>query len=149
MLEFTKRMKNALACAVDTYGTQRQVCVAAEELCELAAALMKYARYDKHEDAVDGMRDKVTDEVADVFVILHQLYSIFGLTDEDVMHRAEAKVARLEGWLHKSNSLQQSTVDREVPEDPYPRRCENCDWVGDNAMCDTCENFSKYTYRQY
>ena len=41
MLEFTKRMKAALRCAVDTYGTQRQVCVAAEELCELAAALIK------------------------------------------------------------------------------------------------------------
>lgn len=150
MREFPEKMARPLKRAVETYGYQRQVCVAAEELCELSAALMKYARYDKHELAIAGMREKITDEVADVYVILHQLYTIFDLRDEEVFPRAEAKVARLAGWLGKSDSLQQSTTDREVPDlSRYAPRCENCDWHGDQEICDTCKEKDKYRYRQY
>lgn len=150
MLDFTDQMKDALKRAVDTYGNQRQVCVAAEELCELSAVLMKYARYNTHAEAVAGMYDKVTDEVADVVVILHQLYTIFNLDNGLVFARAQGKVKRLEGWLEKSNSLQQSTTDREVPDlSKYAPRCENCDWNKDTEMCVSCKDKDKYTYRQY
>lgn len=148
MREFTPKMNAVLQRALKTYGRQRQVCVSAEELCELSAVLMKYIRYDSHEKALEGMKEKVTDEVADVIVMIHQLYAIFGLNDDEVHLRAMKKVARLEGWLDKSDSLEQSTSDREVP-DYLEKYCENCDWNGWEGMCAQCVDKDKYTYRQY
>lgn len=154
MLDFTHGMKHTLKRAVETYGAQRQICVAAEELCELSSVLMKYARYDTHDAAVKAMREKVIDEVADVVVMINQLYTIFDLHDPEVFKRAQAKVARLEGWLAKSDSLQQSTTDREVPDEKdlsylLDKHCKNCDWYKDTEMCDTCVDKDKYTYRNY
>lgn len=148
MREFTPKMKDVLRRALKTYGVQRQVCVSAEELCELSAALMKYARYNTHEEALAGMRNKITDEVADVLVMLNQLYTIFDLNDEEVNIRAMEKLARLEGWLNKSDSLQQSTIDRAVP-DFLAKRCENCNWNGAELVCSQCVDKDMYDYRQY
>jgi NTP pyrophosphatase (non-canonical NTP hydrolase) len=146
MFELPKDIENTLKQARETYGEHRQVCVSAEELCELAAALMKHARYDTHEKAVIEMREKVLDEVADVVIMLHQLEKMFGLTDYEILEHAKAKAERLQRWLDNSDSLEQSIKDREVV---YPPNCTICDWQGETEMCRDCVNYSNFHYKQF
>lgn len=100
-----------------TYGHKKQLSVAAEELDELAILCNKYQRYDKHKDAVKDLHEKVLGEVADVLIVLDHLIAAFGVKEYELKSMVSGKVARLEGWLNESSSLQVSTVMRDIPND--------------------------------
>ena len=110
-----KKQREVLAKARETYGDTAQILVSNEELCELAAVCSKYPRYNTKEKAQDELHDKAVDEVADVLIVLDHVINIFGLTPVDIGDRIAGKVARLERWINTSNSMEQTTVDREVP----------------------------------
>lgn len=114
------RTKETLAAARATYGNQNQLMVAIGELCELASELTKYPRYSTHEKAVVELRSDILKECADVYNVLDHIQAIFGLTDEEIIETAAEKMDRVQGWLNKSNSLEISTVEREVPHEPCP-----------------------------
>lgn len=103
-----------LVRAQDKYGKANQVCVTAEELAELAAAILKYPRYPDHETAVEKMRWNVLGEIADVYICLGHLRIIFGLTDELIDDAMETKLDRLERWLDSDKGFEQTTIDREL-----------------------------------
>lgn len=134
----TQKQKKTLEQARQTYGDSAQILVANEELCELAAVCAKFPRYSDREEAKQKLHDKAIDEVADVFVILEHVVSIFGLTEEEVTARVGAKIDRLSRWLESSDSMQKTTEDREVVTPPriviepkinkveYSAKCKNC-----------------------
>ena len=151
----TEKSKRVLAKARLTYGNKNQISVAIEELNELACVLCKFIRYEHEEDAVEALYDKVVDEMADVLVVTDHIKAIFAMSDNVVETRAEAKVARVRNWLEKSNSMEQTTVDREVP-DPTEKafcdslvqsHCKNCANNGDRPTCEQCDGSSNYIYR--
>lgn len=107
---------NVLEKARETYGVNNQILVCIEELNELACVLAKFPRYENPEQASIELHKKALDEVADVEIILCHVKSIFGLTGEEILTRKEAKLERLGRWLNESNSMRQTTVDREVIE---------------------------------
>ena len=151
----TEKSKKILAKARLIYGSKNQISVAIEELNELACVLCKFIRYEHEEDAVDALYNKVLDEMADVLVVTDHIKAIFAMSDNVVETRAEAKVARVHNWLEKSNSMEQTTVDREVP-DPTEKafcdslvqsHCKNCANNGDRPTCEQCDGSSNYIYR--
>lgn len=97
-----------------TYGFQNQISVAAEECGELSVALMKYSRYKNHERAVAQTHDSVLDEVVDVLIVLDHITSVYGFTDHEIKDRIKVKIARLSRWMDTNDSMEQTTVDREV-----------------------------------
>lgn len=122
-----KKQREVLAKARETYGDTAQILVSTEELCELAAVCSKYPRYKTKEKAQDELHDKAVDEVADVLIVLDHVINIFGLTPVNIGDRVAGKIARLERWLHTSNSMEQTTVDREVPGQlSIKDRCQGC-----------------------
>lgn len=122
-----KKQRAVLAKARETYGDTAQILVSTEELCELAAVCSKYPRYNAKEKAQDELHDKAVDEVADVLIVLDHVINIFGLTPVDIGERIAGKIARLDRWLHTSNSMEQTTVDREVPGQlKLKAGCEGC-----------------------
>lgn len=154
-MKLTDKSKRVLAKARLTYGNKNQISVAIEELNELACVLCKFIRYEHEEDAVEALYDKVVDELADVLVVTDHIKSIFALSDKVIEARAEAKVARVRNWLDKSNSMEQTTVDREVPDQTEKAfcdsltqpHCKNCANNGDRATCEQCDGSSNYIYR--
>lgn len=106
--------EEVLQRARDTYGSSNQILVAVEELSELASVLAKFPRYDCPDTARADLHDRVVDEVADVLIVLEHVKSIFKLSSEEVHNRMGVKISRLERWLDKSDSMNQTTLDREV-----------------------------------
>lgn len=107
---------SVLKRARENYGNKDQVAVACEELNELAGVLCKYQRYDTHEAAIQGIKDKVVEEIGDVEIVLNHLYAIFGVDKGAVLDSVMRKVDRLERWLDSGKTLEQSTKDRELKE---------------------------------
>lgn len=115
-----ERTRDQLAQARNTYGNKNQILVSAEELCELAAILTKYGRYDTHEKAITELRGRVMEECGDVLNALDHVQAIFGITDEEMVEEASHKGDRLQKWLHHSKSLEFSTTERDIPKEPCP-----------------------------
>ena len=138
---FTQKQKKILAQARQTYGDSAQILVANEELCELAAVCAKFPRYSDREEAKQKLHDKAVDEVADVFVILDHIVSIFGLTEEELTLRARAKIDRLSRWLESSNSMQKTVEDREVVTPPRIIIDHKASKIEYSVKCESCKNF--------
>ena len=151
----TEKSKRVLTKARLIYGSKNQISVAIEELNELACVLFKFIRYEHEEDAVDALYNKVLDEMADVLVVTDHIKAIFAMSDNVIETRAEAKVARVRNWLEKSNSMEQTTVDREVPDQTekafcdslVQSHCKNCANNSDRPTCEQCDGSSSYVYR--
>lgn len=126
---------DVLEKARDTYGNKNQILVCIEELNELACVLAKFPRYNNEDDAVEKLHYDVLDEVADVTIILNHVKSILQITDEEVDDRVDKKIARLNRWLNKSTSMQQTTEDRAVEVG-----CDSCGRkiMQETEMCATC-----------
>lgn len=118
--------KEVLKMARQTYGNRNQISVAIEELCELCCALSKYVRYDDDDKGVQETREKVIDELADVYIVIEHIKAIYNVTPEEIGTIQRAKIARLERWLRNSASLEYSTVDREVTVQEEGMWCHNC-----------------------
>lgn len=107
-------MHPELEKARQVYGAKNQILVSIEELNELAAVLAKFPRYEKEDNAVEFLHDKVLDEVADVYTILEHVKAIFNFTQEEIDAQIEKKLTRLRRWLDDSKSMEQTVKDRKV-----------------------------------
>lgn len=75
--------------AINHYGAENQIIVAIEEMSELAKELCKNIRGEhniKH----------ITEELADVYIMLIQVRQIYGIESEAVEEVMEYKLRRLE-----------------------------------------------------
>lgn len=133
----TKNQRRVLSKARETYGDTAQILVSNEELCELAAVCAKFPRYKDKKTAQKELHQKAVDEVADVLIILDHMINIFELTPVEIGERVAGKIARLNNWLNTSNSMEQTTKDRAVPEatqmslfESSPINCGRCKHMG-------------------
>lgn len=95
-------MNEVLQRAIDTYGYTAQIDKALEEMSELAKALLKL-RYAKPTGVeTDILRDAVSEEMADVEIMLEQLHMIYQ-NDKKVSEYREKKIERLERRLNSDN----------------------------------------------
>jgi hypothetical protein len=120
-----KRTREALATARGVYGYNNQLLVAIEELNELSCVLAKYPRYETHTEALASLKSKVIDECGDVLNALDHIQAIFDISDEEMVEAAAKKGDRLRKWLYSSNSLEVTTYDRGIPENPCPMCASN------------------------
>lgn len=110
--------REILKRARDTYGDTTQILISVEELCELACVCAKFPRYEDSDVARKKLHTQALDEVADTLIVLDHIVNIFDLTPVEVGERVEAKIARLDRWLHTSTSQSQTMIDRKVDEHP-------------------------------
>lgn len=137
------RTRATLAQARETYGNSHQLSVSIEELNELSAVLTKYDRYSTHEKAVQAIRDKVVEECGDVFNALDHIQAIFGISEEEIVEAAAKKGDRLQRWMSKSDNMEITMTDRDVPDKP----CPLCMFNGANPFalpCYTCHTEPGY-----
>lgn len=78
--------------AVETYGKDMQLTVAIEELSELIKEICKHKR------GADN-RDKIIEEMADVYIMLSQIEIIFDVTDSEIEKVMDEKLDRTEARL--------------------------------------------------
>lgn len=65
--------------AVEKFGTRAQILMAIEEMSELTKALLKYIRcVDQHQGGYEAVYYAVSEQRADVDIMLRQLDVIFG-----------------------------------------------------------------------
>lgn len=121
----TEKDKRILNKARVTYGSKTQITIAAEECCELAKELLKYLRFEHHEEAIDKTKTNVVSEVADVINVLYHVMNIFEITEDELKDVLNTKLQRLEYWLSNSPSIEYTTKVRDVPDE---KSCEGCFW---------------------
>lgn len=124
----TENERLLLQVARETYGETNQILVSVEELCELSSVCTKYPRYEDKNRARRELHDKVVDEVSDVLIVLDHITAVFDIDNREISKRIAGKIARLRAWMAKSNSMEQTTVDREVETSP----------------CIGCKNFKQF-----
>ena len=114
----TPKHREILKKARDTYGDTTQILISVEELCELACVCAKFPRFEDSDIARNKLHKQAIDEVADTLIVLDHIVHIFDLTPVELGERVEAKIARLDRWLHTSISQSQTMMDRKVDEHP-------------------------------
>lgn len=76
--------------AIEKYGEINQLEVAIEELSELIKEITKFLRNDTDAESVEH----ITEEMADVYIILEQLRVLFK-NDEEIERKMRMKIDRL------------------------------------------------------
>ena len=90
-------MNDILNRAIETYGEHSQIDKAIEEMAELTKALLKL-RYCEKDFERQIVQDAVSEEMADVEIMLTQLHMIFGNTKKVEEYQIK-KIKRLERRL--------------------------------------------------
>ena len=90
-------MNDILNKAIETYGEDAQIDKAIEEMAELTKALLKL-RYCEKDFERQIVQDAVSEEMADVEIMLTQLHMIFGNTKKVEEYQIK-KIKRLERRL--------------------------------------------------
>ena len=96
MYSFTPKQLTILVAALETFGYDRQVDKAIEEMSELTKALLKYREQNSDENLKN-----IIDEIADVKITMEQMQFIYdGLCDKkdldcNVFKRIDYKMDRL------------------------------------------------------
>ena len=97
--------KTVFMNAIKRYGIPDQIQVACEECAELIQALSKYQRVAKYQahDKRKILRclNNITEELADVSIMLDQIKLMHGITEKAVSEVRAAKVERLESRLNE------------------------------------------------
>lgn len=79
--------------AIEIYGEQAQLMTACEELGELIQAISKYNRKGS------AMKDSLTEEIADVMIMVWQIRIMAGIAEVDILVKMKEKIKRLKGRL--------------------------------------------------
>lgn len=83
-----------LNLAIETYGEAPQKLMLIEEMAELTKEICKNFRGKNN-------KTEITEEIADVLIMIEQIKIILGITDKDVMQTMNYKIERLEERLNK------------------------------------------------
>lgn len=84
-------MNEILESAIATYGAEKQIVVAIEELSELQKELCKFLRHNTMEH--------IAEEIADVEIVLEQMIMLFS-SREQVNNWKERKLERLNNRIN-------------------------------------------------
>lgn len=84
-----KQQREILKDAIDTFGCNLQKIVAIEEMSELQKELTKDIRF-------KGSRNNITEEIADVLIMIEQLKMMFAIDDSEIEEFIDSKICRLE-----------------------------------------------------
>ena len=84
---------------IKTYGVQAQITVLFEEMAELQKELCKQRRK-------QGNIEQITEELADVLIMLKQLQAILNLPDERVQEIINYKMERLSVCIERERMKQ-------------------------------------------
>lgn len=75
---FNDVQKTIMGKSIIKYGDSAQIDMAIEEMAELTKALLKHRRANRFDQYdMDKVRDNVSEEIADVLIMLEQLQIIF------------------------------------------------------------------------
>lgn len=85
-----KHYTDTLNRAIAEFGASNQLDMAIEEMSELIKEICKSKRGSDN-------KEKVCEEIADVYIMLEQLKLIYGLSDDDIGEWVKFKVRRLQG----------------------------------------------------
>lgn len=148
MLNLTKQQQEVTEQARNTYGFVNQILVSGEELAELIRVVLKAPRYDTAEEAKEALQKEITEEVADVIIVLDHIIKIFDLSENDIADCIQGKITRLSAWLRRSDKMSQTTKDRawtrskEVAKDSHCNGCYYDRWENSKRciMCDHTNN---------
>lgn len=91
-----ERIAKIITRAIDAYGYDAQLKMAIEEMSELTKAICKLWRADTEEE-FERLLEDVTEETADVQIMLYQIYAMIGAGEFDA--KMEEKLERLEARL--------------------------------------------------
>lgn len=93
-MKFGKHQVSVMRQALNTYGIDKQLDIAIEEMAELTKAIIKHRRYASRETY-----ENLCEETADVAIMIEQIFmsTEFG----DVARYAVEKINRLEDRLNK------------------------------------------------
>lgn len=80
--------------AIKKFGKEKQTIVAIEEMSELTKELTKSLRG-------CNRTSQITEEMADVYIMLHQVRLMYGIRDELLSDYINLKVCRLENNLNE------------------------------------------------
>ena len=86
-IEISEEKRNIIKTAIEKFGTPNQIGMLMEEVGELLTAINQHGRRRVTDEAV-------TEEIADVMIMLVQMSVIFG--EEDVQEWIDKKIKRLE-----------------------------------------------------
>lgn len=100
--------KEILKKAIDTYGEDNQLNMCIEEMSELTKAICKWKRAQNNGEYqnLDKLAEDITEELADVFIMLIQSELIFNRhfnCTSGVQKQMEYKINRLEKRLNNEN----------------------------------------------
>lgn len=98
---YDDKKREVLECAISSYGETAQLIMAIEEMSELTKALCKYKRAKTPED-VFSVFDNITEEIADVKIMLEQIEIMFGCRCA-VKRWETMKINRLKKRLESEN----------------------------------------------
>jgi NTP pyrophosphatase (non-canonical NTP hydrolase) len=91
-MEFNKEQTEVLQKALDTYGIDKQLDIAIEEMAELTKAIIKHRRYASRETY-----ENLCEETADVAIMIEQIF--LTTKRDDIAKYAVAKIDRLKQRL--------------------------------------------------
>lgn len=94
---YTDEDKETIQKAINEYGAEAQVVVAMEEMAELIKELSKAYRGKANVSAI-------TEEIADVKIMVRQMQEVFKITGEEVNKQMSAKLNRLKERLTEDYS---------------------------------------------
>lgn len=98
MIDKTARQAKIIKETVRLYGG-KQYMIAVEEMAELMQAISKYLRidygYDNETQPKEAV-DNITEEMADVYIMLDQLQCMLDIKDEDIQVVIDRKLKRQE-----------------------------------------------------
>lgn len=89
--------------AIETYGKDMQLTVAVEELSELIKEICKYKR------GADN-REAIIEEMADCYIMLDQMLTMFNVNEEEICDKMEEKVNRLEKRLEEGKEKREKVL---------------------------------------
>lgn len=121
MINFSEEQKKELEKFIAFYGKDSRIDIAIEEMSELTKALCKERRYRANLNAYNAVYENMTDEMADVYIMLEQLMMVFG-NENEVLNHVSQKIERQKKRMEKEKSEEEQVeVSFKVP-----RNCKSC-----------------------
>ena len=93
--EMYKRVNDVYERAIEFYGVDNQLFQLCEELAELIKAVNKWRRNRKLAEIYPAYRDDVTEEIADVEIMIDQLIMMLDISYKDLFDIKYSKINRL------------------------------------------------------
>lgn len=121
MINFSEEQKKELEKFIAFYGKDSRIDIAIEEMSELTKALCKERRYRTNLDKYNDILENLTDEMADVYIMLEQLMVLFG-NEDNISEHIQQKIQR------QSKRLEEDQSHEEQMEISFktPKNCKSC-----------------------